>query len=137
MGWVEIEELLGSQVAEGLVRADGVIDFFPLPQFAVEGVEVQGIGMDLIELLGVGAVDALDRAIEFGGAGRQDEQQQSALLAGLLELGGELAAAVDLAGRGWGKACGAARCRGNRWRPGRWRGGGPGSRPSAKPRGGR
>lgn len=53
------------QVAEGLVRTDGIVDSFSLPQFAVQGIEVQRIGVDLIELLGVGAVGTVNRAVEF------------------------------------------------------------------------
>ena len=41
----------------------------------------------------MGAVGSLNRAIEFGGTRREYEQVQSPLLAGLLKLGGELAAA--------------------------------------------
>jgi hypothetical protein len=69
------------------MRADGVIDPFPLPQLAVEFVHLQRVRGDLVELLGVGAVGAFDGAIEFGRAWRQDEQMQTALLASLLELG--------------------------------------------------
>ena len=47
----------------------------------------------MVKLLGVGAVGTLHSAVEFGGAGRQDEQVEATLLAGLLELGGELGAA--------------------------------------------
>src|SRR5207248_9023522 len=115
------------------MRADGVVDFFPLAQFAVEGFHLQRAGGDLIELLGVGAVGALHGTVEFGRTRREHEQVQAALLAGLLELGGELTAAIDLQGE-WGRACGAARYRETGWRFGRWRGCGLGSRPSAKPR---
>jgi hypothetical protein len=38
----------------------------------------------------LGAVGAFDRAVEFGGARGKQEPMQSALLTGLLELGGEL-----------------------------------------------
>jgi hypothetical protein len=45
----------------------------------------------------VGPLGALDGAIQLRGAGRQDEQAQASLLAGLLEFSGELAA-IDLHG---------------------------------------
>ncbi len=86
------------KVTENLVRADGVVDAFPSPEIAIEGREVERVGDDLIELLGMGTLSALDMAVEFGGAGRQDKQPQATLLASLFELGGELAAAVDLEG---------------------------------------
>ena len=49
--------------------------------------ETRNGSSDLVELLGVGALGALDPAIESGGAREQNEQAQAALLAGLLELG--------------------------------------------------
>jgi len=69
------------------VRAHGVVDLFPLSEFAVEFFHLQGTRGDLIELLGVGAVGAFDRAIEFRRTRRQHEQAQATLLAELLELG--------------------------------------------------
>jgi len=42
------------------------------------------------------ALGALDRAIEFGRAGRQHEQLQPALLASVFKGGGEFATAIDL-----------------------------------------
>ncbi len=78
------------------MRAHGVVYLFPLAQFAVEFFHLQGTNRDLVELLGVGAVGTFDRAIEFGRARGKDEQAQAALLTGGFELGGELAAAVDL-----------------------------------------
>lgn len=53
---------------------------------------------DFIELIGVGVLGAFDVALEVGRARRQHEDPQGSLLAGLLKLGGELAAAVDLRG---------------------------------------
>src|SRR6185437_11801684 len=67
-------------------------------QFAVEGGEAPIGGGDLMELLGMGAVGALDVAVELGRAGRKDEEAEAELLAGLLEVGGKLAAAIDLHG---------------------------------------
>ncbi len=75
---------------------DGIVDLLPLAQFVIELFHLQGAGSDLIELLAVGAVGAFDRAVEFGGARGKHEQVQSALLTGLLELGGKLRAPVDL-----------------------------------------
>lgn len=80
------------------MRADGVVDLFPLPELTIEFSHFQGAGRDLVELLGVGTVGTFNSAIEFGRAWRQHEQMQAALLASLFELGGELASAVDLHG---------------------------------------
>ena len=69
------------------MRADGVVDSFPVAEFAIEFSHFQGAGGDRIELLGVGAVGAFD-AVEFGRTGRQHEPMQSALRTGLFEVGG-------------------------------------------------
>jgi hypothetical protein len=68
----------------------------PLAQLAIEFVDLQRAEGDLVKLLGVSAVGAFDRAIEFGGTRRKHEQAQAMLLIGGFELGGELAAAIDL-----------------------------------------
>lgn len=95
-------ELLWSEVAERLVRTDGVVGAFPGAELTVEFRHGPAIRRDFVKLFVVGAVGAFDRAVEFGRARREHEQGQSAGLAGLLELGRELAAAVDLQ-RGDGK----------------------------------
>ena len=97
-GLVWGEELKRGKVTESLVRAHGIVDAFPSPEIAIEGGELERVGDNRIELLGMGTLGAFDPAIELGRAGRQDEQAQAALLAGPFELGGELAAAVDLDG---------------------------------------
>ena len=58
------QELQG-EIAESLMGTDGVIDFFPLAQFAVELVQFQRASGVLIELLGVGAIGAFDGPVEF------------------------------------------------------------------------
>jgi hypothetical protein len=60
------------------MRADGVVDFFPLPQLAIECFHFQRARRDRTELLGVGAVGAFHRAVEFRGTRGQHEQVQSA-----------------------------------------------------------
>ena len=67
-----------SKVAKSLVRADGVVGALPGTELTVEDGELEGVGDDFIELLGMGTLSALDMAVEFGGAGRQDEQQEAA-----------------------------------------------------------
>ena len=48
--------------------ADGVIDCFPVSEFAIEFIDLKREGGDLVKLLGVGAVGGFDGAVEFGGA---------------------------------------------------------------------
>ena len=88
------------------MRAQGVVDVFPVPQLTIELFHFQRAGRDLVELLGVGAISAFDGAVEFGRARGKHEQMQTALLASLLELGGELASAIDCTARmGKGMRC--------------------------------
>ena len=75
------------------MRADGVVDLFPVAEFTVECFHLQGAGRDLVRLFGVGAIGAFDRAVELGGARRKDEEMETALLTGLFELGSELGTA--------------------------------------------
>jgi hypothetical protein len=91
-----LEELLGGELAEGLVGADGVVDGFPGDELAIEGWDVHGWGLDLVELLGVSSLSPLDGAIELGRAWREDEEVDAPFLAFCFEGGSELAAAVDL-----------------------------------------
>ena len=97
MHWLcESQVLLRSKVSEGLVWSDGVVDAFPGSQSPVEGLDLKVTVIELIELLGMSALCALDMAIEFGRARRQHEQRQPLPLAGLLKDGLELTAAIDL-----------------------------------------
>src|SRR5437016_2808198 len=73
-----------------------VVDPLPLSQLAVEFLHLQRAGRDLIKLLGVSPLGALDRAVELGRSRWQNEQAQAALLAGLLEVGSELGTAIHL-----------------------------------------
>ena len=57
------EELLWGQVAQGLVRTDGVVGELPGPKLLVEGGHVQGELHDFVELLGVGALSPLDTTV--------------------------------------------------------------------------
>src|SRR6478672_2174338 len=78
------------------MRANGVVDLFPVAEFAIELFHFQRAEGDLVKLLGVSAVGAFDGAVEFGRTWRKNEQVKAALLASLFELGGELRAAIDL-----------------------------------------
>src|SRR5437660_6958351 len=93
---VTLEELQRSSVAQGLVRADGVVGALPSQQLAVHFQQVPALRSDFVEFLVVGAMGTLDMAIEFGRTRRQHEQRQPPELTGLLEFGGEFTAAIDL-----------------------------------------
>src|SRR5262249_29982949 len=92
------EELARRAIAQGLMRPDGVVDPFPFREWAIDrryGPLELG---DLVEFLGVGPLGAFDVAIELRGARRQHEEAPPSPLTGLLELGEELRAPVDLDG---------------------------------------
>ena len=76
-GWALSKELLRSSVAQGLVGADGVVGPLPLLPLLIELGDLERAGGDLLKLLRVGAVSALDVAIEFGGARRNNEHRQA------------------------------------------------------------
>lgn len=90
------------------MRTHGVVDLFPLAKFAIEFFHLQRAQGDLVELLGVSAVGAFDRAVEFRRPWRKHEQAQAALLTGRFGLGGELFRR-RLVAREWERTCGAAR----------------------------
>jgi len=60
------EELGRGEIAEGLVRPDGVVGALPGQELAVQGGGLQEEGGALIELLRVGALGALDAAVQLG-----------------------------------------------------------------------
>ncbi len=78
------------------MRPVGVAEALEFGQFDVEGADAELAGVELVELAAAGGVGALDAAVIFGASGRQHEQGDAAAPAGGLELGHELAAAVDL-----------------------------------------
>ncbi len=78
------------------MRPVGVVEALEFGQLDVQRAHAQLAGVELVELVAAGGVGALDAAIANGASGRQHEQGDAAPLAGGLELGHELAAAVDL-----------------------------------------
>ncbi len=88
--------LHGRRLSERLVRPAGVAEALEFGQLDVQGADAELAGAGLVELAAAGGVGALDAAVIFGASGRQHEQFDAAALAGGLELGHELAAAVDL-----------------------------------------
>jgi hypothetical protein len=103
----ELGEVLGwGASGKGAVGAVVVVEMLEGLDVGGELLEGERQLMAGVELVAPAAIAALDgapgsspgRAIEFGRSGRQDEQPDAALGAGGLELGHELAAAVDLDG---------------------------------------
>lgn len=90
------EELGGSKLAKRLVGADVVVGVLPTAQVMGEAGDSRGGVRAVVELLAVGTVGTFDAAVELGAAGREFEEQDAVVAAGILELGHELGAAVDL-----------------------------------------
>src|SRR5579863_2946406 len=93
-----LEELQWRRISQSLVWADSVIGALPGQQLTIYLQQVPALRCDLVEFLVVCAMGTFDLTIEFRRAGRQHEQRQLSSLTGLLEFGGEFAAAVDLHG---------------------------------------
>ncbi len=93
---VFIIRLHGRCLPERLMRAIGVVEALEFGQLDVQRAHAQLAVVELVELVAAGRVGALHAAVIFGASGRQHEQGDAAPLAGGLELGHELAAAVDL-----------------------------------------
>jgi hypothetical protein len=85
-----VEVRLWSEVAEGLVRAVGIVDRLPFAERAVDLGQGSWELHDLIELFAVGAVGALDVTVELGRARRKDEELDATVAASILELRHEL-----------------------------------------------
>jgi len=83
---------------QGLVRADGVVDALPVAQGLTGAGQIQVSIVAFPELLGMGLLGPFDVAIELRRAGRQDEEADTCLPTGFLEVGHELRAAVHLNG---------------------------------------
>ncbi len=96
MAEVFIIRLHGRRLSERLVRPLVVAEALEFGQLDVQGAHAELAVAGLLELAAAGRVGALHAAIANGAFGRQREQFDAAPLAGGLELGRELAAAVDL-----------------------------------------
>ena len=90
------QELLRSEITQGLMGTDGVIGPFPGLEFVIELGDRERARGDFIKLLRVGAIGALHLAIKFGRARGQHEQTQAALLTGFFEESGKLTTAIHL-----------------------------------------
>lgn len=92
------EELSGRQIAESLMRADVIVDVFPLSLGRAQRREIKVARVRLVELFRVGAIGAFHVAVELGRVRRQHKQTDAPLLTGLFKGGGEFTAAIDLNG---------------------------------------
>ena len=93
--------MMWGEVAGGLVGARGVVDTLPSQQLPIQGSHLQGEVVDLIELLGMGALSPLHTTVELGGAGWEHEEPDTLLPAGFLETRLELRAPVHPDGVYW------------------------------------
>ncbi len=93
---VPIIRLHGRALSESLMRPAGVAEALEFGQLGVQRAHAQLAGAGLVELVAAGRAGALDAAAMLGAFGRQREQGDAAPLAGGLELGRGLAAAVGL-----------------------------------------
>ena len=71
------EELLWGKVAQGLVRTHCVIGKLPKAELPVQGSDLQGKVIDLIELLGMGTLCPFHGTIELGRARWQYEEAKA------------------------------------------------------------
>src|SRR6266851_4681474 len=98
----------GVKYCEGLMRTDGVVDAFPVAEFAIELVHLQRARRGLVELLGVGAVGAFDRAVEFGECGGSTNRCRPRCWQACSNSAAN-SLPPSTCGREWERACGAAR----------------------------
>ncbi len=96
MAEVFIIRLHGRRLPERLMRPIGVAEALEFGLLDVQRADAQLAGAGLVELAAAGGAGALHAAAMLGASGRQHEQGDAAPLAGGLELGRGLAAAVDL-----------------------------------------
>ena len=99
---VVVEELMLGELGGGVGDGEGAVVLVP-------------------ELDAGGPVGPLDAPVPLGLAGRQDLERDAPVLAGLLEVGHELAAAVDLPWTGLGTAGTRPWLSGSAWRCRPWR----------------
>src|SRR3989304_2498551 len=90
------EEGQRCRLAQSLVRPVAVVNVLPSAKKLVDLGEGGGRCETVVELLLVGPLGTLDVAVELGRARWKDKEFDAALAAGVLELGHELGAAVDL-----------------------------------------
>ena len=90
--------LFGSLTVQGLMRADMVVDGFPLAECLVEGLDLEVAVVDIIELLDMCSVGSLNMTVELWGARGQDKEADTVGLTGVFEGGVELRATIHLKG---------------------------------------
>ena len=80
------------------MRSEVVVEVLVFDEGSAGGGDGEFAGVEVPELDAGAVVGAFYAAIELRSSRRQDEQREAECLAGLLELGPELGAAVDLDG---------------------------------------
>ena len=95
---VFLKILVGRHEVEGLVRSDLVIEALIVVEGEIGGFDGEVAVVAVPELDAGGVVGAFDVAVELGSFRGQHEERDFQFFAGLLEVGAELAAAVDLGG---------------------------------------
>ena len=90
------QELLGSEITQGLVGTEGVVGPFPGLELVIELGDRERAEGDLIEFLRMGAIGALHLAVELGRARGKHKEAQAPLLTSFLEESGKLTTAIDL-----------------------------------------
>ena len=74
MGLPLLDKLLGSEVAQGLVRADGIVDFFPGLELLIEGRHRPARLHHFVKLLPMRPLGPLHMPIQLRGPRREDKQ---------------------------------------------------------------
>ena len=74
MRFPPLEKFERGEIAERLMRADGVVDVFPAAELGMEMRDVPVLGDHLIELLVVRATGAFEVTVESGRTGRNHEE---------------------------------------------------------------
>jgi hypothetical protein len=76
------EKLGGRQITQSLMRPDVIVEVFPVSLGCTEGRQIIVAEIAFVEFFGMGALRAFDGAIQFRGAGRQDEEAEAAVNSG-------------------------------------------------------
>lgn len=71
LGLPRAEELLRCEIAQSLMRVDGIIDLLPPLKFSVQGVKLKGKLRHFVELLRMGPLSPLHTAIKLRRSRRQ------------------------------------------------------------------
>ena len=70
---IVLKKLQGRLIPQGLMGSDTVIDMFPLPELLIQLRDSPRTLIDLVKLLGMGALRPLHRPIELWALRRHDK----------------------------------------------------------------